>query len=124
MFKKIALMSILGVCLTTWGAGQKAPSKTEDPMAQVNAEGSIQGVVKSQSGAPLENAVVVITSTTARGPIKDIAPISNHRGEVSLTDLPPGEYMLQATIPGYAPQKKKVNVEGKKTSSVEFTMTK
>lgn len=124
MLKRILLLMVVLGSATSWSAGSKAPKQSDDPMANMNAEGVIQGVVKSDNSTPLENVVVVITETTARGPIKDIAPLSNHKGEFNLTDLPPGEYTLQASRPGYAPQKKKVKVEGKKTSSVEFTMKK
>lgn len=121
MLKKIFLMSLVVYATMSWAAGSKAP-KRDDAMNETNAEGVIQGMVKSDNSAPLENVVIVITETTARGPIKDIAPLSNYRGEFSIRDLPPGEYTIQASRPGFAPQKMKVKVEGKKTSAVEFIM--
>lgn len=88
------------------------------------ANGAINGMVTDTQNKPLENVVIVIANTTARGPIKEIAPLTNAKGEFSLSGLPPGEYTLRASAPGYAPKNMKVNVEGTKTSSVDFMMTK
>ncbi|MNT63295.1 Cna protein B-type domain protein [compost metagenome] len=66
----------------------------------------------------------MIANTTASGPVKEIAPMTNAKGEFSLSGLPPGEYTLRANAAGYAPKDKKVSVEGTKTSSVDFVMTK
>lgn len=100
--------------------------KTTDTTATTDAtkRGAIVGVVKDAQNKPMEKVVVVIANTTARGPIKEIAPLTNSKGEFSLSDLPPGEYTLRASPLGYTPKNMKVIVEETKTSSVDFIMTK
>ena len=122
--KIILIFSLMAATsITTYAAGSKPKSST-DAEANKIAKGAINGMVKDHQNKPLENAVIVITNTTARGPIKEIAPLTNAKGEFSLSGLPPGEYTLRANAPGFAPKDKKVKVEETKTSAVDFQMTK
>lgn len=120
----LAIASTLTACAC--GAKSSAPDAVATAGLQENkmTKGAINGLVKDMKNKPLANVVIVITNTTARGPIKEIAPVTNAKGEFSLSDLPVGEYTLRASSPGYSSQDMKVNVEGTKTSSVDFIMTK
>jgi hypothetical protein len=130
MKTKIIFFSIVfATSLTATAFGNKPKSsQLTTPNAEhetnVMAKGSINGLVKDNKNKPMKDVVIVIANTTAVGPIKEIAPMTNAKGEFSLSDLPPGEYTLRANSPGYAPKDKKVIVEATKTSNADFTMTK
>jgi hypothetical protein len=129
MNTKLIFALVLAMSFTACkqGSDQKPPqdsAATVETKPDKIAKGSINGIVKDKQGKPLEDVVIVIANTTAHGPIKEISPMTNAKGEFSFTGLPEGEYTLRATPLGYQPKEMKVTVEANKTASVEFIMTK
>lgn len=126
MINRIIFSLILLTSAAACASGSKP--KSTDSTATIEStktnKGAIVGVVKDAQNRPIESVVIVIANTTARGPIKESAPLTNAKGEFSLSDLPPGEYTLRASPLGYTPKNMKVIVEETKTSSVDFIMTK
>ncbi|OFW23237.1 MAG: hypothetical protein A3H97_12200 [Acidobacteria bacterium RIFCSPLOWO2_02_FULL_65_29] len=69
------------------------------------ASGSIQGIVRDETGAPVAGAVV-----SAVGASPSVA-VTDHQGRFDLPALPPGPYLLRAHITGYvAPRAQMVDV--------------
>ncbi|MNL14930.1 hypothetical protein D3C87_1358920 [compost metagenome] len=126
MTSKIIFSFIFLASVTACASGSKRKATDSAATTEANKtnQGAIVGVVKDAQNKPLESVVIVIANTTARGPIKESAPLTNSKGEFSLSNLPPGEYTLRASPLGYTPKNMKVIVEETKTSSVDFIMTK
>ena len=124
--RKSWILLIIGVAL---GLGVFALSKLCVPpyhaAGKASVEnGRIEGRATTADHRPLAEVVIVITATTSREGIREIAPITNEAGEFSFPDLPPGEYTLQASRPGFQTQKRNVTVVADKTAKVEFVLPK
>ena len=52
------------------------------------------GVVTDEVGEPLAGAVVFVVHGTS--PVRDVAAVTNEKGEYWLTSIPPGSYELSA----------------------------
>lgn len=84
--------------------------------------GRIDGLVRDPHRRPLADATLTLDSRTSTAPMRDIAPVTNAAGRFSWTDLPPGDYTLRATLPGYRSHAQKVSVRSGQTSRVEFVL--
>ena len=69
--------------------------------------GSISGVVTDASGAVVPGAQVVVTSTTT-GAVRTTSASSS--GDYTVQQLPPQDYKLTVTAPGFGPSSATLNV--------------
>jgi hypothetical protein len=101
MKKSLKLISLMALFLTVaalfipgyaWGQAQN---------------GSISGVVTDASGAVVPGAEVVVTST-ATGAVRTTSASSS--GDYTVQQLPPQDYKLTVTAPGFGPSSATLNV--------------
>jgi len=90
----VSVRSVLsGFIIFTCAALALAP-----PASAQNVGGSIQGIVADATGAALPGVTVVIRNT-ATGGIREI--VTDEQGRYLAPVLPPGEYELRASLPGF-----------------------
>lgn len=90
------------------------------PVAAQEQRGSIEGVVKDQSGAAVPGAVVEARSASLIGVATSTTDPS---GTYRFPALPPGEYQVKATLTGFAPaQASGIVVTLGKNLKVDLTM--
>jgi hypothetical protein len=84
--------------------------------------GNVEGTIKGEDGKPIEGATVTVAKTTATGPVRDIAPISDAQGSWSFTDLPVGDYTLKSGAAGFSDSEMQVKIEASKTAKLDFVL--
>src|SRR5579872_4214863 len=75
--------------------------------ARAQAGGSIQGTVTDKSGAAVPQAHVSITNLTTNA--KRLV-ITDRKGFYSVPDLPPADYQMAASAPGFAQVEAKITL--------------
>ena len=88
------------------------------PVVAQETTGSIEGVVRDAGGAVLPGATVVAT-----GPSGAVTSVANERGEYRIQRLPSGRYTVAATLDGFAPATRNVDLTVGTTARVEFTLS-
>lgn len=83
-----------------------------------NATGSLRGVIQDPSAARIAHARVAVHEHESRF---EREATSNDRGEFRLDDLPPGDYQLTVSAPGFAQQQ--ADLELIVSSVRDFTIT-
>ena len=84
--------------------------------------GSLVGEVHDESGAPLPGVTVEARSPSLQG---SQPTTTNTSGLYRLTLLPPGQYTLTFTMPGFSPEKREALTVGlDKVTTVDVTMRK
>src|SRR5579884_2965652 len=66
--------------------------------AQIAGSGSIQGVISDPAGAVIPNATVTATNTVTG---VQTARVTTSAGYYNLSPLPPGDYSIAVTAPGF-----------------------
>ncbi|MEZ5290804.1 MAG: TonB-dependent receptor [Vicinamibacterales bacterium] len=89
MTRQILIRCVVGISLATIPV--LASGQTGD--------GSLRGYVKDESGAVLPGVTVTATSPELLAPV---VYVSDEAGLYRLNNLPPGTYVLQAELPGFA----------------------
>jgi hypothetical protein len=79
------------------------------------ANGTITGVVKSESGDPLPGASVYLTGVK-------IGDYTNSDGKFDLNNVKPGKYTVRVTYMGYAPSEKIVTIKGSESIILNFKL--
>ncbi|HOC42336.1 MAG TPA: TonB-dependent receptor [Thermoanaerobaculales bacterium] len=82
--------------------------------------GRLAGQVLDNDGAALPGVTVQITSAQLIGGPQ--AAVSGVDGEFAFNLLPPGDYTVEAVLPGFRPQSGEVRVSADGTASVTFRM--
>src|SRR5262245_5791394 len=84
-------------------AGGSSVSAQPPASAQATARqaGTLNIVVKDQSGAVIPNAAVEVTGGDAATANVSAHPSSNGQGVATAPDLPPGRYTVSAAFPGF-----------------------
>ena len=80
----------------------------------------ISGVVRGPDGQPLPNARVYFTKGPV--PLPEIAAITDHSGEFSLTAPAPGDYVIEGAADEFKAQSSKVKVKGNAPVRVELPL--
>jgi hypothetical protein len=95
------MRSVLMLLVALWFSSLAAWSQQVSPPA---GDGRIVGRVLTESGAPLEGAVVLalLSGTTRTQAPARFSAITGADGGYILDDLPPGRFLLGAEKPGYA----------------------
>ncbi|MGQ9927985.1 MAG: carboxypeptidase-like regulatory domain-containing protein [Chloroflexaceae bacterium] len=70
--------------------------------ARARGEASITGQVRTADGAPIADAVVMITGSSPPHP--DIAALTDEQGRYRFDGLIAGRYTLQVNATGYVPR--------------------
>jgi TonB-linked SusC/RagA family outer membrane protein len=78
--------------------------------------GSIQGVVRSQGGPPLEAVTVVVVGTR-------YGAATRAQGRYSISGVPPGSYMVRASRLGFAAHEQQVVVTAGTVSEANFELS-
>jgi Carboxypeptidase regulatory-like domain/TonB dependent receptor len=86
------------VCLTAV-FGLISCALTSMPAIAQNSTGSLRGVVQDSTGARIPHAEIEVQAN--RSPLKREA-VGNDQGEFRLDNLPPGDYRLSVSAPGFA----------------------
>ena len=87
------------------------------PVLAQETSGAIDGVVKDAGGAVLPGVTV-----TAVGPVGTLTAVSDERGEYRFPRLPSGRYTIKATLEGFTPGTKTIDLVVGTTSRAEFTL--
>jgi hypothetical protein len=82
---------------------------------------SVTGVVRDEAGVPLSGTVVYIASGT--GSWRDVAALTNERGEFQLSGMEPGKYELAVRRAGFVSAGVEVKI-GEVRSDVNVTLKK
>lgn len=77
--------------------------------------GAVQGTVRSESGAPLSTAVVVVAGTNLRS-------ITSNDGRYIIADVPPGTHTIRVSLIGYATREQEVAVVSGETATADFDL--
>src|SRR5881397_1000205 len=75
--------------------------------AQGEQSGAIRGRLSSSDGLALPGAVVTVVSPALQG---DRSAVSDTNGVYSIPGLPPGDYTVRVTMPGFAAAERRVVV--------------
>lgn len=81
---------VVGICLAGGSNGA---------IAQTSADGSIRGVVRDEQGAVLPGVTITATSLDAPG---THTATSGAEGEYRLLNVPPGQFLVEAELQGFA----------------------
>lgn len=89
--------------------------------AQPSAGGSLHGTVRDAQGAVLPGVTVVMTSPDAPGVYE---AVSDARGTYRFADLPPGTYMLRASLPEFTTlERKDISIRVGLTPRLDLELT-
>lgn len=91
-----------------------------DVQTRAHSEVSIAGQVMTASGAPVADAVVMITSPSPPHP--DIAALTDEQGRYRFDGLIAGRYTLQVNATGYAPRTGAVQARPGEVARLNFVM--
>ncbi|MBZ5619078.1 MAG: TonB-dependent receptor [Acidobacteriia bacterium] len=90
------------------------------PVAAQIDTGAIVGTVRDASGAAVPKAAIDLTNS-ATGLKK--STVTNDAGEYQFTALPPGNYSVRATAPGFGPQaENNIEIHVQSRPSVDFSL--
>lgn len=82
--------------------------------AQAQAEnGNITGTVKDQTGTALERVNILVENTS-------FGTYTDESGKFSISNFPPGDFEIRATIVGFEPIKQQITVKSGETTTVFF----
>jgi uncharacterized lipoprotein YddW (UPF0748 family) len=80
-------------------------------------QGHLKGFVLTPRLDPVDGATVIV-----RGHGKTYTRLTDGTGFYALVELPPGDYSLRVTAPGYAPQKGRVTIRAGQVTTAPFTL--
>jgi hypothetical protein len=89
------------------------------PLHAQNPRGSLRGVVQDASGARVSSAQIVVRSSPSS---IDRKATSEDRGEFRVDDLLPGDYLIIAAAPGFAPAQTRVTIAVSSVRDVTVTL--
>jgi hypothetical protein len=78
--------------------------------------GAISGSLISDEGDPIAGATVTVAET-------DLSDTTDADGSYTVSDVPAGEYIVEATAEGYQPEAIPVTVQENETAIVDFVLT-
>jgi len=84
--------------------------------------GAIVGTVRDEKKRPLEDARMLIVSTTATGEVPEILETTNARGHYHMNGLPPGWYTIRPALDGYTATPRRVLVRPGRQARADFAM--
>lgn len=90
--------------------------------AQVSAQvgpGTVTGVVRDSSGAPVPGATIRIVS---EGTGVAVDAFSDERGSYRVTSLPPGRYRVEAALDGFETSVRRMALDPGQTAVVDLTL--
>ena len=108
--KNLGTLAAAFLCGLLVTLGAVAPAR-----AQLGTTGSMRGVVKDKAGAPLAGVTVVATSPALQG---TQAELTDDSGSYTLTNLPPGIYLVTFYYSEIVLERKGVDVGLNRTSTV------
>src|SRR5919112_1253109 len=89
---------------------------TGSAMAQ-ETTGAIEGVVRDSAGLVLPGATVQLT-----GPIGTVTSVSDAEGVYRFPRLPSGRYTIKASLDGFSPADRAIEVSVGQTTRIEFSL--
>ena len=90
------------------------------PALAQSADGRVTGIVRDSSGATVPGATVTVTNDQT---LASQSTVSSDDGSYSLTGLAPGNYTVEARLPGLGAAKQKVTLSAGGTGSAEFSLS-
>jgi hypothetical protein len=102
---------VIGIFLALLLAIASAPAMAQE------TTGAIEGNVKDSSGGLLPGVTVQVV-----GPSGTLVAVTDDRGEFRFPRLPSGRYTVKATLDGFAPNTKTVDLTVGSTNRAEFTL--
>ena len=81
--------------------------------------GAIEGAVRDESGAVVPGVTVTATHAASGA---SASAVSDGAGRFEVGQLPPGDYELSASMPGFGPATSRVSVVAGAAETVEFTL--
>jgi hypothetical protein len=84
-------------------------------------KGTIAGQVTTVQGEPVADAAVMITGDSPSH--KDIAALTNDRGEYRFDELIPGDYTIMVNAENYVSQTQHAHVEAGHVTCLDFSLT-
>jgi|GEM_PF-1229837 len=88
--------------------------------ARARGEASIAGQVRTAGGAPIADAVVMITGSSPPHP--DIAALTDEQGRYRFDGLIAGRYTLQVNATGYVPRTGEVQARPGEVARLDFVV--
>jgi carboxypeptidase family protein len=80
---------------------------------------TLQGRIRAQDGKPMAGAVLRVTSTTRKS---ERQTNTDESGGFKIVGLEPGWYRLEASLSGFAPLQRSIDLEGQ-SLSIDLVMT-
>jgi hypothetical protein len=87
------------------------------PVLAQETTGAIEGVVKDSGGAVLPGATVTVV-----GPVGTVTTVADAEGAYRFPRLPSGKYTIKATLDGFSPADRAIEVSVGQTTRVEFAL--
>ena len=88
--------------------------------AKADAAGTVEGVVKSSSGRPMEGAYVRVHNSEKR---LTFMVVSQAQGRYTIRNLPPGKYSVQGIGDGFQSTPNSVDVASGKSANADLALT-
>jgi hypothetical protein len=86
--------------------------------AQNNTQGTLKGVVTDPSGGRIPGATIQL-----KGPSGEQTQTSNEKGEYTFTNVKPGAYDVQVSVPDFKTERRQgVNVSGSTSVDVQLSL--
>jgi hypothetical protein len=115
-FRVLSAAALAGLTgfLTPAPAHAQAPIRTPQPEATTAraSRSTVSGLVSDEAGAPVQGAMVTAVGATMA------LVTTDQRGRFAFPDLPRGEYVVRAQLPGFAASRREIVRVGGSTSSI------
>jgi hypothetical protein len=115
-FRVLSAAALAGLTgfLTPASSHAQAPIRTPQPEATTAraSRSTVSGLVSDEAGAPVQGAMVTAVGETMA------LVTTDQRGRFAFPDLPRGEYVVRAQLPGFAASRREIVRVGGATSSI------
>lgn len=85
-------------------------------------KGDLVASIHSDKGSPVAGAILTVKETDAKGPVPELAAVSNQQGELRWSGLPEGHYKMKVGAPGFKESLQPVTIVTGQVARVTFVL--